>query len=450
VLDERVTLDDYYDIPSDPLGPRPERRITIYTAVELHQIPDPPDSDILLGPYVTRGGRTLVVGATGHGKTTLCFQMVAAIVKGQEFLGYDGSGNTTALILDLEQGMRSIKRGVREAGLYDQERVYIAPVPDGLALDAEDQRDLAEVCLLFDAIQPDVVLLDPYYKAHRAEDPNAERPIVDLMRILDALRAKHGFALILPAHPRKTQGENGVRKLSIDDISGSGAVSRGAEIGIGIERLAHGYARLRYLKDREGELPIGDAVPLIYNKSTGYQLDPKEVQSKDELESEIIRLVKDGAFHTAKEWAARLGTRQTKVRDLLESMAVSGSLQVVIGPPGRSARSRCYGADPSLFSTDPDPWEQSGTVGTVGQEVRTVPKPLPLIGEEGFVGSVHRDLPENGNSSGTVPDWQAIQRAADDFKKRTGVTASEEDIMLELRSQGYEPKPIDHDSDIPF
>lgn len=381
----------------------PEPRIVVYTAVQLHAIPDPPDSDILLGPYVARSGRTLVVGATGHGKTTLSFQMVAAIVQGNNFLGHTGIGNATALIVDLEQGLRSIKRGIREASLHDEPNVHIAPVPDGLALDS-DAQDLGELHELIANLQPDVLLLDPYYKAHRAEDPNAERPIVDLMRILDGLRAKFGFALILPAHPRKNAVGDGIRKLTIDDISGSGAISRGAEIGIGIERLAHGYARLRYLKDREGELPIGDAAPLIYNKSTGFQLDPKEAQSKDELEIEVKRLVAEGAFHTAHEWASRLGIRNTKARDMLESMAVAGEVQVVVGAPGRSARSRCYGIDPALFNPDmatvPTAREQSGTAEQSQGTDSTVPT-VPTLIENVEQGTVRGPAKKREQSTGT-------------------------------------------------
>ena len=73
--------------------------------------------------------------------------------------------------------------------------------PDGLALD-ENPVHLAELERLLDAHRPAVVVLDPFYKAHRG-DANEERAVVDLMRYLDALRARHGFALIMPSQPRK-------------------------------------------------------------------------------------------------------------------------------------------------------------------------------------------------------------------------------------------------------
>lgn len=45
--------------------------LDVYTAAELTALPDPPESDYLLGPFVVRSARTIVVGDTGHGKTTL-------------------------------------------------------------------------------------------------------------------------------------------------------------------------------------------------------------------------------------------------------------------------------------------------------------------------------------------------------------------------------------------
>ena len=50
----------------------------------LCALPDPPDSDELLGPLVARGSRLVLGGHTGEGKTTLALQLVRAIVLGEE------------------------------------------------------------------------------------------------------------------------------------------------------------------------------------------------------------------------------------------------------------------------------------------------------------------------------------------------------------------------------
>lgn len=320
--------------------------LTSSTARQVAEWADPPAGHYLLGDLVLRGGRTIVLGDSGHGKTTLVLQMIAAIVDGRPFLHWRGAAaaDETALVVDLEQGRKSIKRAVVDAGLDEHDRVHVAAVPDGLALDQPE--DFTALENLIAAVDPVVVVLDPYYKAHRADDPNAERPIVELMRRLDTLRARYGFALILPAHPRKRQGKDdvGARKLTLDDVAGTGAVVRGVEVALAVERLSHGYARLRYLKDREGELPTGDALDLFYRRDAGgFVIDPKAELDIEQVERRILSRLNDGALLTSREWAAELGIRHADALTRLESMADAGVLHIVTGPPGRSKRARCYG-----------------------------------------------------------------------------------------------------------
>lgn len=333
-------------------------RLTVRTAPEIDAEPDPPDSDRLLGPFVTRQERTILVGDTGHGKTSLALQMLRAILTGDTFLDHDGAGTGPVMIVDLEQGRRAIKRGLRDANLHERADVLHISVPDGLALD-KDPAHTAELNRVIAEHRPAALLLDPYYKAHRADDPNQERPIIDLMRTLDALRVEHGFALLLPAHPRKEiAGKEGTRKLTLHDIAGSGAVTRGAEIVLGLERLAHGYARLRYLKDREGELPIGDTIALLFDKENGFRLDPREAESDEAIEARILATQND--WMTAPEWQKELGIRKAKAVAILGQLADSGRIAYMLGPPGRSKTARCYGTSPTC-------WEQSGTPGTQGE-----------------------------------------------------------------------------------
>ena len=165
--------------------------------------------------------------------------------------------------------------------------------------------------------RPAVVCLDPWYKAHRA-DANEERAVVDLMRILDALRVRYGFALILPAHPRKDPTSNGARRLTLHDVAGSGALTRGVEVVVAIERLSHGYARLRILKDRDGDLPVGEAWPLIFTRGEGFRLDPKEEQTTEELEQRILS-DESREWRTSKEWSAELSVSTCERSDCSSS-----------------------------------------------------------------------------------------------------------------------------------
>jgi RecA/RadA recombinase len=345
---EDIPFGDDRPLPPLPTGvqiadamAREPFELDVYTAAELSALPDPPESDYLLGAYVVRAARTIVVGDTGHGKTTLALRMVAAILTGGEQLGESGARIGPALVVDAEQGLRSIKRVLREAGLAKREDVIYVHAPDGLALDS-DANHRAALGQLIAEHKPVVCVLDPYYKCHRGE-ANEERAVVDLMRTLDALRAEFGFGLILPAHPRKEAlGREGYRKLTLHDVAGSGALTRGAEAVFALERLTYGYARLRYLKHRDEDWPIGEAVGLVYDREHGFQPDPREQIEQEELDRRLLELAKDGTWRTVKEWGAELGIGEPRAREMLDRFTESGELEFERGPTGRKSSAKCW------------------------------------------------------------------------------------------------------------
>jgi hypothetical protein len=371
----------------------PPAELEALTARATMALPEPADDVMLAGPLVTRGGRTIIVADTGHGKTTLAVQIGAAILTGADVLGYSGAGAGPLMIVDLEQGLRSVKRTLSEAGLADRDDVLVVRAPDGLALDDDGASNRAELDRLVYQHRPAVLLLDPFYKAHRG-DSNDERSVVDLMRNLDALRAHYGFALILPAHPRKDPASSPARKLTLHDVAGSGAVTRGAEVVLGLERLSHGYARLRILKDRDGDLEVGDEWPLIFTRGEGFRLDPKEQESAELLEQRILATAP--GWLTVREWAAALEIRQGRAKELLAQLAEANQLASAIGPPGRSAKAQCY-------STAPAPWAQSGAVEQSLLDVVTAPTAPTSIGDVGS-GSSDTTRPTAPETVGAVVD----------------------------------------------
>jgi hypothetical protein len=330
--------------------------------------------------------------------------MLAAIVSGEEMLLWEGAGIGPVLVVDLEQGTRSIKRALRETKLDERDDVLYVSVPDGLALDQEREHLLA----LIDAVgeyRPVVVLLDPYYKAHRADDPNAERPIIDLMRTLDSLRAAYGFALILPAHPRKdVPGREGFRKLTIHDVAGSGAVTRGVEIVLGIERLGPGAGRLRYLKDRDGDLPVGEAMVLLYDRETGFRINTSAHKGDEDVEALILahKLDPKRPWLTVSEWGMAIHVRDIRVKAILEQMVKRDDpklLWFAVAPPGRAHNAHCY-------TTSPEAAEQSGAVTE------------PLLADGGFSASPLSLLGERGagvaNGAAEPPEKQPEQQTSAD------------------------------------
>ncbi len=248
---------------------------TAIAAKELCLLPDPDSQIELLGPVLVRRARTLIGAHTGQGKTTLGLQMLKAVVTQGDFLGWTGAGGL-ALVIDAEQGLRTIKRRLREAGLEHSEAVDYIRVPGGLSLD-KNAEEATALEAAFASRPYDVVYFDPLYKLH-AGDSNSEREAVDLMRLLDQWRETHGFALLMATHTRKPPATGA--RFTMHEFFGSGAYLRGAEVILGLEFLRAGYSRLHFFKDRDGDLPTGDRWGLLFGRETGFTRDPHDGEKR--------------------------------------------------------------------------------------------------------------------------------------------------------------------------
>jgi len=257
-----------------PVEVEVETSLQTISTKEIAAMPEPDRSDELLGGLLMRGQRVVLGAHTGDGKTTFGLQLARALALGEEFLDFRGAGGR-ALIIDAEQSLRSIKRRITEARLEDCESVHYLRVPDGLELDQDDDQVEALDNVFADG-SFDLVVADPLYKLH-AGDSNDERSAVDLMKLFDGWREQHGFCLLLPVHCRKPPP--GV-KFSMHEFFGSTAYLRGAEVVLGLQRLRDGYSRLHFFKDRDGDLPLGEAWGLLFNRESGYRRDPDDGKPK--------------------------------------------------------------------------------------------------------------------------------------------------------------------------
>lgn len=277
-----------------------ERRFTTLTAREFCALPEPDTSDNLLGPLLRRNQRTIIGGHTGEGKSCFVAGMLNAFLAKDEFLGFTGTGGH-ALVIDLEQGRRSIKRMLRQAGLQDRDDLDILAVPDGLDLD-KDEAQRAEIEQLIRDGNYDIVALDPYYKAHTG-DSNDERQTDTLMRIFDHWRALYGFCLTMPAHCRKPNPAM-PNAFSIHDIFGSSAFLRGAEVVLGIRRIKDGYSKLHFFKDRDGELPLAPTTwGLFFSVDDGFRRDENYGVERDYL-AELLAFMVPGRWYSLNELKA--------------------------------------------------------------------------------------------------------------------------------------------------
>jgi hypothetical protein len=319
---------------------RGKAMLEILSARELCALPDPAEDERLLGPLLLRGQRLVLGAHTGEGKTSMALQIVRALTTKGEFLDWNGAGGRV-LVLDAEQGLRTVKRRLGEVGLQESDDVDYVRVPDGLALDSDDHH-VAEVERALEQGNYTLVVADPLYKLHTG-DSNDEREAVDLMRRFDGWRERFGFALLLPVHCRKPVPG---MKFSIHDLFGSSAYVRGAEVVLGLRRVSDGYAKLHFLKDRDGDLPIGGAWGLLFDQEEGFRRDPNDGVVRD-LRAELLGVLADGGWRTANELhkpqdAGGVGADRDKIKTELGAMTDEGLLEFAQGPEGRRKDSRCW------------------------------------------------------------------------------------------------------------
>ncbi|MGH3032120.1 MAG: AAA family ATPase [Gaiellaceae bacterium] len=299
---------------ADGRPPAAERLVPMTTR-ELCALPDPPKSDELLGPVLVRRQRTVIGGYTGEGKTSLALQMVAAVANRREFLGWQGIGGKV-LVIDAEQGLRTIKRRLREAGLEEVDEIDYLRVPEGLALDSDPDEAQAVEALLASG-EYALVLGDPLYKLSRS-DPNDKREAAALMALLDGWRDRYGFALLLLMHPRKRPAQGA--KLTLDELFGSGAFNWGTEVALGLERPRPGYSRLHFLKDRDGDLPVGERWGLLFDRESGFRRDPEDGKPRETTAGKVRELLEADPGITTEALLEATGRAERTVRSALREV----------------------------------------------------------------------------------------------------------------------------------
>ena len=314
VTDLREALSENSDEPGD--GPR----IEVMTAKALCELPDPPTSDLLVGPLLIRGQRTVIGGYTGEGKTSLTLRLVQTATEGGEFLDWSGAGGNRAIVIDAEQGVRSIKRGLRETGLDRSEAVDYLRAPHGLSLDQSPDAKAVEAQLAAGGYA--LVVADPLYKLHRG-DSNEERHATDLMRLFDRWREQYGFALVFTMHPRKRPAQG--TRFTMDELFGSGAYLRGAEVVLGLERPRAGRARLHFFKDRDGDLPVGEKWGLLFDREQGYERDPEDGKYKPNAAEQVRELLAADPGLTQDELVEATKKAKRTVRGALGEIEAVGT-----------------------------------------------------------------------------------------------------------------------------
>jgi len=197
-------------------------------------------SDLTPAPWVIpgllrQGWRCMVVAPEGVGKSVASRQVAIAAAQGVHPFTHRPIPPVRTLIVDLEnpddaiaETCKPITDRARDASSsYDEGRAWLWRRPDGIDVRTRAGRVALERVIA--TVKPDLVCLGPMYKAYsvRARE-NDELAAGEVQRVLDDLRTRHSFSLLLEHHAPKASG------LSVRDLVpyGSSLWLRWPELGL--------------------------------------------------------------------------------------------------------------------------------------------------------------------------------------------------------------------------
>ena len=198
-----------------PTG-KPEGYLTFE---ELRNKPQDKRAPWTLQGLLRQDWRAIFVGPEGAGKTLLLRQVAVGAASGTDVLGRPGPIQPVrTLLVDLENPEdhlmdwvdRICQHGER-FGKHTDGRGAVWHRPGGIDLRKRAWRSQFEQILRDH--RPELVCMGPLYKAFRRKSSETEEEAAgELQEILDDLRTRHHFALVLEHHAPK--GQQGVRDLS--------------------------------------------------------------------------------------------------------------------------------------------------------------------------------------------------------------------------------------------
>lgn len=168
--------------------------------------------------------RTIVVAEEGAGKSLLLRTIGMSASQGYHPFSHQRIKPVRVLIIDLENPTQAITQTAipfmdmlktREFGIdnekktFDPERIKFFRRPGGIEI--RNLSDRAEIQREIAAFRPELVCIGPIYKMYRrGASESYEDSADEAMAILDTLRTKYGFALIMEHHAAK--GKSGEKR----------------------------------------------------------------------------------------------------------------------------------------------------------------------------------------------------------------------------------------------
>lgn len=201
VLDVRDDLAERIRSIELAADPRPLDRW--WTARELlaTEFPVPP----YVIPHLLReGDRLLLVGAEGTGKSVLLKQLATSLASGRNPLSGAPIGPRRTLIFDCENPGHIARQQVEMMPMPDEAKDNVRLLSRTEGVDLRRRTARAELHKALEQHRPALVVAGPLYKMFsRATNETDEQAAMGIMQVLDELRGRFGFALVLEHHAPK-------------------------------------------------------------------------------------------------------------------------------------------------------------------------------------------------------------------------------------------------------
>ena len=186
--------------------------------------------------------RALITGEEGTGKGVLLRCLAMASAAGFHPFTHQEMRPIRTLLIDLENPTAAIletglviaetimAESARRGMDYDETAFRVWHRPGGI--DIRNRQDRADLIREVAFQRPELVCIGPWYKfTAPKQGENWEEAAMGALQLLDMLRTKFGFAVVIEAHSPKGDGKN----RSLVPI-GSSALMRWPEIGIGLRK----------------------------------------------------------------------------------------------------------------------------------------------------------------------------------------------------------------------
>lgn len=184
-----------------------------YKASEFIQLPLPA-APFYIEDWLPKRGKALLYAPAKAGKSFLCLQMARCIGQGLDFLGMRTS-RARVLYLQFELGVSVLQQRMASVAL-PYENVYVGTT-FSMKLDIRGGKEQLRTTL--DAIQPNVLILDPFYKMISG-DENESKDVRVILEFLDSLLEEYSannFSIFIIHHTGKDEKRGGRGSSVLED-----------------------------------------------------------------------------------------------------------------------------------------------------------------------------------------------------------------------------------------